>query len=86
MAGVRSLQVCDWPGEARGAERGGPADPADPGAGEMAERNDGATLQPLHGRRRRGDVWFMNLQKHICICSDLIALNPPILLKQFTQK
>lgn len=43
-------QVCDRAGEAGGAERGGPADPADPGAGALAEGDDGAALQPVHGR------------------------------------
>lgn len=69
------MQVCDWPGEARGAERGGPADPTDAGAGEMAERNDGTTIQPLHGGGRRGDVWFKELQKTTPF---FIALNLPV--------
>ena len=43
-------QVCDRAGEAGGAERGGPAHPADPGAGALAEGDDGAALQPVHGR------------------------------------
>lgn len=45
---VRS-QVCDWAREAGRAERSGPAHPADPGAGALAEGNDGATVQPIHG-------------------------------------
>jgi len=44
------LQVPDWAGEAGRAERGGPAHPADPGAGAVAAGDDGATLQPVHGR------------------------------------
>lgn len=47
-------QVRDWPGEAGGAEWSGSADPADPGAGEVAERDDGAEVQTVHGRGRRG--------------------------------
>ena len=43
-------QVCDWSREAGGAERGGAAHPADPGAGALAEGGDGAALQPVHGR------------------------------------
>ena len=45
-----SGQVHDWPREAGGAERGGPADTADLGAGTLAEGDDGAALQPVHGR------------------------------------
>lgn len=45
-----SFQVRDWPREAGGAERSGSADPADSGTGEMAERDDGAEIQAVHGR------------------------------------
>lgn len=44
------FQVCDWPGEAGGAERSGSADPADSGTGEVAERDDGTEIQTVHGR------------------------------------
>lgn len=46
------MQVCDRAREAGGAERGGPAHPADAGAGALAEGDDGAALQPVHGRTR----------------------------------
>ena len=38
------LQVPDWAREAGRAERGGAAHPADPGAGALAEGDDGAAL------------------------------------------
>lgn len=38
------LQVYHWPREARRAERGSAADPADVGAGTLAEGDDGAAL------------------------------------------
>lgn len=49
-------QLRDWSGEAWGAERGGSADPADPGAREVAAGDDGAEIQAVHGRRRGGDA------------------------------
>ena len=51
-----SFQVRDWPREAGGAERSGSADPADSGTGEMAERDDGAEIQAVHGRWWGGNV------------------------------
>ena len=44
------LQVCYRAREAGGAERGGAAHPADAGAGALAEGDDGAALQSVHGR------------------------------------
>lgn len=46
------MQVCDRAREAGRTERGGPAHPADAGAGTLAEGDDGAALQPVHGRTR----------------------------------
>lgn len=46
------MQVCDRAREAGRAERSGPAHPADAGAGALAEGDDGAALQPVHGRAR----------------------------------
>lgn len=44
------MQVCDRAREAGRTERGGPAHPADAGAGALAEGDDGAALQSVHGR------------------------------------
>lgn len=48
------MQVCDWAGEAGRAERSGAAHPADAGAGTLAAGDDGAALQPIHGRAGGG--------------------------------
>lgn len=48
------FQVHHWPGKARRAERSGSAHPADSGAGEVAEGDDGGEVQAVHGRRRGG--------------------------------
>lgn len=55
------FQVRDWPREAGGAEWSGSADPADSGTGEMAERDDGAEIQAVHGRWWGGNVQIQQL-------------------------
>lgn len=67
------MQVRDWPREAGGTERGGPAHPADSGAGALAEGDDGAALQPVHGRARgQSPRWVQSgpteIHAGVCAC------------------
>ena len=60
------FQVRDWPREAWGAEWSGSADPADSGTGEMAERDDGAEIQAVHGRWWGGNVQIQDALQQFC--------------------
>lgn len=51
---LNRFQVHHRPGEAGRAERSGSAHPADTGAGEVAEGDDGGEVQTVHGRGRGG--------------------------------
>lgn len=56
---IVKTQVRDWAREAGRAERSGAAHPADPGAGTLAEGDDGAALQPVHGRTRGSSFYAL---------------------------
>lgn len=78
------MQVCDRAREAGRTKRGGPAHPADTGAGTLAEGDDGAALQPVHGRTRGRSLAWDHSVSSVCkaglrvLCLLISFLPPPI--------